>query len=97
MVEEFLIAYAVCMVIFIVHIGEAARENKDDDPIVAMLPHSPALCFTTIVFTFAASVLWPWFALSAVMRWLSPRVGALAARVHAKAAELDAAERQDGS
>lgn len=66
-----LLVYVAGMAAFVVHHAELARENPDNDPFVAALPHSALLRFVLAAVLMIMSPVWPLWAAAAALRTMS--------------------------
>jgi len=72
--QYLLIAYVVGIPVCAMKTADDARENRDDDPVLALLPHSQRARIVMAVITILLSSIWPLFALGALLRPLAKRL-----------------------
>ncbi len=85
MTTYILIAYGSCMIAFCLNLAEQARENKADDPLVEELTSNPLGRALMAAHSLVFSILWPWYAFAAALRWMAPRLSRTADRLRAYA------------
>lgn len=91
-----LLVYVACMLVFILNLVDQIRENPEDEPLIEMVRHVWLVRVVMTVVTLGMSVIWPWFAFKAWIRWIGKGAERLSKRLHAHIDRLEAERSRNG-